>query len=90
MKTDVRLWKLAVNSSRRNCISSTMSSSDHLRVQRFLAKGKRCATSMAGRLAFGALVTRFWKDNSGKVMKVMEPTRKVATITRITFSLTAA
>lgn len=36
-----------------------MSSSVHFRLERFLAKGRRWATSIAGRLACGAFETRF-------------------------------
>ena len=57
--TYVRLSNLALSSSIRNCTSSRISSSDHLRVARFLTNGSSCATSIAGRLADGAFVTRF-------------------------------
>lgn len=40
-------------------MSSTMSSSVHFRPARFFAKGRRWATSIAGRLACGAFETRF-------------------------------
>ena len=58
--TYVRLSKRALSSSRRNWISSTMSSSVHLRPDRFFENGKSCATSIAGRFACGALETRFY------------------------------
>ena len=95
--TYVRLSKRAVSSSRRYCTSSTMSSSVHFRVERFLTKGRSCATSIAGRLADGAFATRFcssltmlhvkadWEGSKNQSL-----TRKVAITTRMTFSFTAA
>ena len=57
--TYVRLSNLASSSSLRNCTSSKISSSDHLRVARFFTNGRSWATNIAGRLADGAFVTRF-------------------------------
>lgn len=66
--------KRDLSSSRMNCTSSGISSSDHFLDERLFANGSSSATSMAGRLAAGALMMRFLK---------------VATKTRMTFSLTA-
>lgn len=58
-RSNVKLWKLVFNSSRKNWTSSMISSSDHFRVHKFLANGRSWATSIAGRLSRGALTTRF-------------------------------
>ena len=60
MITYVKLSKLSLSSSLKNCTSSRMSSSVHFLVHRFLAKGSTCATSIAGRFFAGALITRFY------------------------------
>lgn len=57
----VKLLKLAVNSSFKYCTSSTISSSDHFRVERLLTKGRSLVTNIAGRFASGAFETRFWE-----------------------------
>lgn len=62
--THVKLSKLRSSSSLTYCTSSKMSSSDHLRVERFLENGRSCATSIAGRFSEGAFVIRFFKDIS--------------------------
>lgn len=94
--TYVRLSKRAVSSSFRYCTSSTISSSVHFRVDKFLTKGNSCATSMAGRLAEGAFDTRFYMGKCKLVYPDVARinsevrTRNVAMTTRMTFSFTAA
>lgn len=94
LPTYVSDWKFACSSSRRNCTSSTTSSSDHLRPQRFLAKGSSWATSIAGRFAEGAFVTRFYTRTWFSQRQILDRedrrTLKVATMTRMTFSFTAS
>ena len=68
-----------------------MSSSVHLRVERFFTNGSNWATSIAGRFADGAFATRFCKVDLIIVSSASSPlTLNVAMITRMTFSLTAA
>lgn len=62
--THVKLSKLRSSSSLTYCTSSRMSSSDHLRVERFLENGRSCATSIAGRLSEGAFVIKFFENIS--------------------------
>ena len=97
-KSYVRLWKLSVSSSLTNCTSSSISSSENFLAQRFLANGRSWATSIAGRLADGALLMRFCEVRNLRIScwmpsrnwaKERDETRKVATTTRITFSFTA-
>lgn len=62
--THVKLSKLRSSSSLTYCTSSKMSSSDHLRVERFLENGRSWATSIAGRFSEGAFVIKFFEDMS--------------------------
>jgi len=55
----VRLWNRALSSSFRKVTSSIMSSSDHFLPAKFFTNGRTWQTSIAGKFAAGALLTKF-------------------------------